>query len=357
VGERLLRERAICLDLFLDELGLYCFVLDGTGDAFSVRVHLVHELERGPRNEGDLRKAVSSWRGSLREAVQHAPLDYSDLVASGRRLGERLGSMPAFPGLLAPILRGCSARAIYVAPILGLHGIPLHAAKSEDGWSLSDVGPVLQIVKARQLAEPVSSREASVKILAASDSDFAEAAAALADRTGAPVLNPFTREAALSMLRRTTTAVVLGHGMFDKDYPGRSHISLGNGIYLTLRDIRDLELAGTEVVLLSCWAGWAARGKMPKGELEGGPSAWLAAGAGAVLAPLWPVPIKEGAFFIRDFLRARQSQSRADAIQSARREATGEATGYEFGDICAAAFVLWGTSDQRPEVAAGATPA
>jgi hypothetical protein len=341
VGEHLTRERAICLDLFVGDTQIFCFVLNGD------RGRLIGKLLSLDGPWPNLKWILNQWRGRLRALTQRLGSDADALqlkLASLElyRLLARFGDF--FPGLLEPDLGGSRARAVYVAPALALHGLPLHALRSRRGWSLSAIAPILQISKARQLAmRPRLPRSATIEIITGPEEMFRAAGRRLAGRLGAGLPPVRTRMELVDSLRNGDTIALLGHGWFDRDRPERSRIALDNGLRLTLPDIQGLELRGAEIVLLSCWTGWGLRGNRQIGELYSGPSAWLMAGAGAVLAPLWPIPIEAGSHFIGDYLEARRrGNTRADSIAAARRLSER----YEYGTICRAAYTLWGPNSR-----------
>ena len=321
---------------------MYCFVLQsvhGQPKCDLLKLHV-------PQNN-KLRQAVNQWRTRIRALVAEVEND-ADIAgisslysfAGGlRRELQRNGHI--LPAPLEGILGNRHAGVIYIAPIFGLHGLPLHAIRAESDWCLSQVAPVLQISKTRQLAvspqTPTNSH--SIQILTGPEDDFRRAGRQLADRIGAVVANPRTRQEFHQILYNSKIVVLLGHGWFDKERPMRSRIALDHGMRLTLRDVQKLGLEGVEVILLSCWMGWSVRSNLPLGELYSGPSAWMVGGAGAVLAPLWSIPVNEGSQFIADYLEARCSgETRANALRYAREESDSNA----IRRICSAAYVLWG---------------
>jgi hypothetical protein len=331
VAQRLSSEDALCLDFFLTNKQLYCFVTDHTRGQLHCRL-----LSLGVHEKGKGRDMVQAWRARFRSIAVEVD-SYPQQRA--RWLERQLRHNRFLPGPLADLLRQRHARTLYVAPFLGLHGLPLHAMRTPDGWSLSDVGPVLSVAKTRQLAAPCPAPSGNIQILTGPEASFQHAGQQLAERLRATVTTPSTWAEARAVLRESKIAVLLGHGWFDPERPARSRVALDHGLRLTLKDMQTLGLEGTEVVLLSCWMGWSIRGTLPIGELYHGPTAWMVGGAGAVLAPLWPVHIKAATEFLGDYLEARGcGETRATALHRARQQSDK----YPLGGTCRAAYVLWG---------------
>lgn len=337
---RLIGEDAICLDFFVTKDHMYCFFIENVQGQLNYRL-----LSLNIRSKGDLRKNINLWRANMRTVVEELGSNpsVSDLSIASVRLERYLRSRKfILPGPLEETLHSKNAAIVYVAPILGMHGLPLHEVRAESGWCLSDIGPVLQVSKARQLAENIQPISDSIQVLAGPEYNFKKIAWSLAERVGTTVETPQTRRELIEVIRKSKIAVLCGHGWFDTELPMRSRIALDYGMRLTLQDIQELELEGVEIVLLSCWAGWGIRGNLPQGELYSGPTSWIMGGAGAILAPLWPIPIDAGGRFIGDYLEARIcNKTRANALQYAREQSDN----YVFGLLCRSAYVLFGTNN------------
>lgn len=320
-GERLTREAAVCLELFTGGEDAFCFVLRGEqGRLVGNVVPLCIKQER-------MMNALSEWRQQLRtsamELESHSdPLYMKTLAAQIQQDLNLHGDL--FPTPLERTLLKRPPRVVYVAPTVPLYDLPLHALRGLDGFSLSSIGPVLQIAKTQQLAahHPPPS-VAGVCVVAGPEEVFQRSGQQLARRVGATFADPKTRGDLVRTLRDSEIVAILGHGWLDEERPPRSRVALQHGLRLTLRDFEDLEMRGTEIVLLSCWTGSGLRGDLP----------------GAVLAPLWPIPIEAGGRFIGDYIdERRRGLTRAGAIQRARTLSEH----YEYGPLCSAAYVLWG---------------
>lgn len=96
------------------------------------------------------------------------------------------------------------------------------------------------------------------------------------------------------------TGVHLGtHGLLDEQAPNRSFLALAGDDVLTAADIFSLDLDGALVVFSACNSG---RGTATAGgDVVGLIRATLAAGAGAVIASLWPVGDEAGCLVMTRF--------------------------------------------------------
>jgi len=339
VLEKLDRENSISLDFFVSPSVMYCLLVESENRKLSCRfINLIDSPNR------DLRGTINRFRYRMRRSIEllgNLPTSAEVHVAASH-IEDELEASGHLLGPLEEILGHRRVSVVYVSPMLGLHGIPLHAIRTRSGWSLSEVGPVLQISKTRHLIQSPQSQmlRGTTRILCSSDKELQAAGRSLGAALGVEVITPLTQKELVSHLREASTVIVLGHGWFDKDHPTRSRTSLGHGLRLTLNDIQEMGLEGTEVIMMSCWAGWGVRGALPIGEIHSGPTCWMLAGAGAVVAPLWPVPVGAATKFIEDYITGRrEGLTRANALEKARRQSDT----YEFGGICRSAFVLWGT--------------
>lgn len=159
------------------------------------------------------------------------------------------------------------------------------------------------------------------------------------------------RAASEAFLKRTSlapyTVVHLAtHARVDERALGRSAIALAAGDgedgFVTAAELAGLRLRADLVVLSGCTT---ALGVFVGGEgIRGLTAPLLQAGAGAVLATLWPVGDKEAAAFARDFYGAlRRGLRLADALRAAQLAAIQR-------DVPArawASFVLTGNGFQR----------
>lgn len=340
VAARLRRENAVCLDLFLNNDGLYGFSLAEKGGALAIGLHALIR----PASGGDLREVANVWRRDFGEAIPGAvtPEDMKHSILRLRTLRDDRPNMP-IAAALKRALGDRHPKTLYVAPMSGLHGLPLHALLSAGReWSAQDCS-VVHLSKARQLASPSPGAVAKARFIAGDDPAFRDAAKTLAETCNGELLTPRCHRDLRDALHKNADGfltVLIAHGTVDKDYPIRSRVRLGEGLNLTVRDIQQLGLEGREIVLLSCWGGWSTQGRQPLGELIGGPSSWMAGGAGAVLAPLWYVPAEASMRFVADYVSARMNRERRTA---AIRIARLKAAKYKYGSVCSTAFVLWGS--------------
>ena len=109
------------------------------------------------------------------------------------------------------------------------------------------------------------------------------------------------------------------HGRFRADSPAFSSLQLGDGP-VTLQDLRALRLQASLVTLSACETGLSHLA--PGDEVQGLVRAFLLAGAGAVLATLWPVDDAATAALVSHFYAALQAGvGPAAALQQAQAAA------------------------------------
>ncbi|MEM9557793.1 MAG: CHAT domain-containing protein [Acidobacteriota bacterium] len=112
------------------------------------------------------------------------------------------------------------------------------------------------------------------------------------------------------------------HGEVDEEFPSRSRLHLGpTAGVLTARDLSDLDLRATQLVVLA--ACDTARGRIwRQSGVDSLASAALAAGARSVVAPLWAVDDRATAALMTDFhRRLAAGASPAAALRQAQRAA------------------------------------
>jgi len=138
------------------------------------------------------------------------------------------------------------------------------------------------------------------------------------------------------------------HAVVDEEQPERSAILLAPGPededgFLQVREIADLDLDGQLVILSSCRS---SSGRILGGEgAQSLARAFVQAGAGAVLASLWPLEDQEASILFSSFAKALgRGQSVAGALSAAQRAAI------DAGMPAAswAGLVVLGDGDLRP---------
>ena len=138
------------------------------------------------------------------------------------------------------------------------------------------------------------------------------------------------------------------HAVVDDEQPERSAILLAPGSddedgFLQVREIADLDLDGQLVILSSCRS---SSGRILGGEgAQSLARAFLEAGAGAVLASLWPLEDEEASILLSSFARSLgRGRSVAGALSAAQRDAV------DAGMPAAswAGLVVLGDGDLRP---------
>lgn len=132
-----------------------------------------------------------------------------------------------------------------------------------------------------------------------------------------------SRAEALTFLPRAHTAHFACHGQFDPTDPWRAALLLHDGPLLA-SEIARLDLRGLDVVFLSaCWQGSAAT--LPGREATGMPMAFLAAGAGAIVAPLWESFDLAGPALAERFHAACTMHNAVEALWLATRDTVASA--------------------------------
>ncbi len=138
------------------------------------------------------------------------------------------------------------------------------------------------------------------------------------------------------------------HAVVDEEQPERSAILLAPGPttedgFLQVREIPDLELDGQLVILSSCRS---SSGRILGGEgAQSLARAFVQAGAGAVLASLWPLEDEEASIVFSSFYTALgRGQSIAGALSVAQRAAIDA----EMPAASWAGLVILGDGDLRP---------
>lgn len=153
-----------------------------------------------------------------------------------------------------------------------------------------------------------------------------------------------TREALTRELRRRPQVLHLATHTVETKYPHqRAHLFLGlrpNGDadLFTPAEIARLGLQARLVVLSGCGSGRAA--VLPSTGLMGLARAWLSAGAGAVLATLWPTPDDTGEFFAGFYRGFQGGSSPAEALREAQLAALRSGTWRARPGYWAAYFVV-----------------
>lgn len=292
----------------------------------------------------ELGRLVGRHLGPLWAAAR-SPSPRATLDRFDPRLGSRL-----FRLVLAPLLARLPASVVHLVVITDgpLHGLPLELLITEtaagvptyvaDRYTVRYL-PSVHLLRAR----PTPRRDGSTLLIGYSPTAGEE----LITRSHRLALTPLPGvEVELHALRRmfprsrrlvgrlaTVAAVarelprarlvhMVAHGHFDPREQGDSGVVLARGgragpALLTSRCIESLRLRAEHVTLSTCEGG---RGRLrgPEGSLSLGRSL-LAAGAGSVLAALWPVDDQASAALIEAFyLRWREGMGRAAALAAAR---------------------------------------
>lgn len=297
------------------------------------------------------------WLDRWRFLIHKARLGRAYCERHGAALSRGMGELLAELGerALAPIgdhLAG-DGGPLVIVPYGVLHGLPLHAARLR-GQSLAVERPVSYGRSLLQLARCKEAAAASDRVLVAGGGGR-DLPAVERELEGVLVCHggrgqrvaARELESALSEGQRAPGVLHLAsHGAFRPDHPLFSGLEL-EGRYLAALDIPRLEVAGSMAVLSGCET---ARHVVSLGEELFGPEqSFLAAGARAVVASLWPVSDDESAAFMGQL---HGSLAQGAPLVEALRAAQAPALDALRFPPTAAAFVVVG--DARARLSLGA---
>ncbi len=314
----LLRRGEVLLDLYLEGSELSVFVARREGlvaRAFRLDAAAMDHL------------AAARWAG--RPSAEDAPV-----TAAWRLAVRELGA--AIVGPLEPDLSG--AKALLIVPSGALHGLPF-AALETGGKRLYERFDITLLPAADALVsrtrpgrgagllafgDPAAG--AGVTRLPAA-ADEARAIASMVPR-GQAVVGDAATEA---LFRRRAPGAerihVAAHGRVDRLAPARSHLLLAPGEgqdgRLEAAEIADLRLEASLVVLSGCATAvetGLARGDAPADDLFGLPRAFLAAGAGHVVAGLWEMDDEAGRAIMPRLYQELGSRDLSAAVAALQRE-------------------------------------
>jgi hypothetical protein len=129
------------------------------------------------------------------------------------------------------------------------------------------------------------------------------------------------------------------HGVFAPDRPGASRLLIGDG-WVTVSELARRLRPGSLLVLAACHAGRAGGLAEDRAAL---PRAFLDAGAGAVIAPLWPISdASAGDFAVGLHTRIRADWGQTGSVSRALGASVVDAASNRCGSPDAAGAVLWG---------------
>jgi hypothetical protein len=222
----------------------------------------------------------------------------------------------------------CPPGSMQTAPLhaLNIDGMPLAARNC---ISYAPSAAVLRILHARQKLPPAKDH-----VFTDPRQDRAESRRIGAAIGGVLNVTPaagdaVTRQACIDALKTARIFHFQGHALFDGNDPLRSRLLLAQGAQLSARDILELpEGIGARLAVLGACASGRVQ-MAPGDEPMGLPAALLAAGAGAVCAPLWPVDAGDAAAFMEAFYghlnQSRGALNLAEALQAAASELRSQA--------------------------------
>lgn len=227
---------------------------------------------------------------------------------------------------IEPLLGG--RRRVVLVPHRELHYLPFCALHDGRQWLVQDhrlsLAPSATVWLAQQQrAAARFDTVLAVGVGGAALPQVAEEIAAVSAAFGAGALalsdGEATQPALAAALPAADVLHLACHGHFRSDNPAFSFLQLGDGP-LTLRDARELPLRASLVTLSACETGVSR--VAPGDEVLGLVRAFMLAGAGTVLATLWPVEDTASAALMADFYRAlRAGATPAGALQQAQAQA------------------------------------
>jgi CHAT domain-containing protein len=225
-----------------------------------------------------------------------------------------------------PLLGG--RRRVVLVPHRELHYLPFGALHDGRQWlvqshrlSLAPSATVWQAQQRRPAARFDSVLAVGVggTALPQVAGEIAAVSAAFGPRAQVLCETGATQPALTAALPAADVLHLACHGHFRSDNPAFSFLQLGDGP-LTLRDARELPLRASLVALSACETGVSR--VAPGDEVLGLVRAFMLAGAGAVLATLWPVEDAACAALMTDFYRGLLAgASPADALNQAQASA------------------------------------
>jgi CHAT domain-containing protein len=257
---------------------------------------------------------------------------------------DRLGSM-----LLAPARESLlTATCCITVPHGALHAAPLHAL-TLDGRPLiercevytSPSASVLRSLSRRPPPDP----EGPVVVVGCGDErapDIEDEARAVGRLLHSPTVLiglEATREAVVGALSRAAAAHLACHGTFAPENPLASGLRLADG-WLTARDAQGIRMPSTLLVLSGCETGRVSAESHE--EITGLLRGFLAAGAKAVVATLWPVHDRTAGELIGEMHNSWYCERGGAAFGRAYRGAMVSAIQRELHPAHWASFILVG---------------
>jgi tetratricopeptide (TPR) repeat protein len=254
------------------------------------------------------------------------------VVAALARRTERL-LVALYHTLLAPVEERLSrARRLVVAPHGALHFTPFAALLSPRG-ALVDLFELTLAPSGASLLRPRGRRAGGRAVLLSGGTEGVDPAAPAGLSAGLAVPDAdrelldvarrldrphFRTGDAPDLAARLGEAPIIhfaGHARLRRDNPLFSTLETG-GTPLTLADVLELDLAADLVTLAGCDTASGAR--RPGDELFGLARAFLHAGAGAVVAALWPVDDRATRQLMARFYEVLRSAPPASALRAAQ---------------------------------------
>lgn len=267
--------------------------------AFVIREGMVHVRRLRGATE-DTRIAVDQWRVSCTDAsMRDHPRD-----TTRRGIGPALARM--YELLVAPVadlLSDLEGGPLLVLPHRHLHGVPFEALADEtEPFGARFILRFAMAMAPTPRPEPADPARRWTLVLAAPDAQAPQISAeAHGIEQARSHVRSFIGDGATTRFLRhldpdVGTIHLACHGRFVHDDPLRSGLHLADG-WITARQILDLDLSGTMVILSACSSATTAYELV---EPAGVAWALLAAGARGVIASQWAIDDETAAITTRE---------------------------------------------------------
>lgn len=298
---------------------------------------LVFVVRRGGINLKSLPSAgLSELLETLRYPGRPGPSEVA-VAESWRRACVRAGEM-----LLRPVASGLgSFDHLLIVPNGPLHGVPFAALELDgrrlvDRWDLSILPAAESLFSRRRVA---STKPGSTLSMGDPAGDHpagrlphavqeARLVASMADAGGEVVIGNAAREATFRReAPRFARIHLAAHGRIDSVAPAHSYIDLAPGDgedgHLEAAEIASMKIGASIVVLSGCETGvegGIAGGDPPGDERTGLARAFLAAGAGSVVAGLWETEDRASSRIMPELYPRLRGRSAAAALAQLQRD-------------------------------------
>jgi tetratricopeptide (TPR) repeat protein len=320
-----------------------------------------------------LRELVRGWHEAVYKRIPGRHLgpgrvqqpDSEQFGAASQHLAAIADALQ-IPSLIANL--PSMVRSLTIEPDDCLHGVPFGALQVNGDFLLRrfalTIGSSSRIGREQSrpragapsaLLVAISRGNSEIDPLPGTTREVAQVRTLLPQRTEVSELgDDATRVALMNALPSATLCHIACHGTFRRGRPDQSGLLLvpepGRTELLTLRDLATLDLSRVQhVTLSSCWS--ADNFVLPGRWIISLPQVLRAAGAGSVLACLWPVDDAVAISFMASFYQHLRNLGRADALRRTQlefldRRADPTGSGDQSAAYYWAGFALYGDPDR-----------